>query len=98
MKTLCLIFLFVVSISCQDDTLVKGFVYDSKAKPITDVKVIVFSSDIFTETNEEGYFEIDPNGKSDELLFDKQGFELKFVKIENTNEPLKVVLLKKQIE
>lgn len=95
MKALCIVLLVLVSSSCQNDTLVKGYVYNKEKLAIKDVKVLVNSSDIYTITDANGYFEIDSRGLSEELLFDKEGFELKFVNISNQKDSLMVFLKEK---
>jgi len=95
MKAFYTLIIALLSISCQKDSVVKGHVFDNNNFPLENVKVLVNSSDIYTLTNADGYFEIDPNGLSKELLFDKDGFELKFIPIPDENKLLKVILEEK---
>ncbi len=88
--SLCCFFLFLVS--CQDQSLISGQVFDSQKQPIDSVKILANGTDIFTYTNENGYFEINTNDLSDELLFDKVGYKLKFKTIKEKSTDLKVML------
>ncbi len=93
MKKLILLLSLCLSASCQNDTLVTGFVYTTKDAPIEGVKVQVNSSDIYTVTDKDGYFEIDTNNISDELLFNKKGFQLKFLSLYALKTDGKVILI-----
>jgi hypothetical protein len=95
MKAFYFIIIILLSASCQKDSIVRGNVFDNNNFPLENVKVLVNSSDIYTLTDADGYFEIDPNGLSKELLFDKDGFELKFLPISDENKLLKVILKEK---
>jgi hypothetical protein len=95
MKAFYFIIIILLSASCQKDSIVRGNVFDNNNFPLENVKVLVNSSDIYTLTDADGYFEIDPNGLSKELLFDKDGFELKFIPIPDENKLLKVILEEK---
>jgi len=94
MKKLIVLLSFYALMSCTNDTLVNGFVYTTENTPIAGVKVIVNISDIYTLTDKDGYFEIDTNGISNELLFSKEGYQLKFVKIDVLQKEDVVILAK----
>ncbi len=83
---------FMVLMSCQDDNLVSGKISNKQNQPLDSVKVLVNGTDIYTFSNEKGYFEINTNGLSDELLFDKSKYELKFEKLKKKSTDLKIVL------
>jgi len=94
MKVLKYVVCILLISSCSKEKLVKGYVVDADNNPIEGVKVLVNSSDIYTLTNEKGFFEIDPNGISDELLFDKQGFQLEFSTVYALEQNSKIILNK----
>jgi len=70
--------LFITLIACQDQNGVSGHVYNMQQKAVDSVKVMVNGSDIYTYTNEAGYFEINTNDLNDELMFEKEGYQLKY--------------------
>jgi len=83
---------FMVLVSCQDANLVSGKIFNKQNQPLDSVKVLVNGTDIYTYSNAKGYFEINTNGLSDELLFDKSGYALKFKTIKGKSTDLKIKL------
>jgi hypothetical protein len=83
-------------VSCQNSNLVSGKVYNTQNQPLDSVKVLTNGTDIYTYSNSKGYFEINTNGLSDELLFDKSGYKLKFKKIKGNLSDLTITLLPDQ--
>jgi len=97
MKMIKYILCFLLISSCIKDNVAKGYVVDTENNPVEGVKVLVNSSDIYTLTDAEGYFEIDPNGISNELLFDHPDYQLKFLNIKSLETETKVILAEKPI-
>lgn len=95
MKVIALIFLTIILSSCANDHSINGNIYNHNKQPIDSVKVLVTGTDIYTFSNKDGYFEIDTNGLNDELLFDKDGFMLKFEKLPENTDDLNVYLSQK---
>lgn len=83
---------FMVLLSCQNNNLISGKVYGAQNQALDSVKVLVNGTDIYTYSNEKGYFEINTNGLSDELLFDKSEYKLKFEKLNEKSVDLKIKL------
>lgn len=92
MKILKFLLCCLIIFSCSNGNLVKGYVYDTDNNPLEGIKVQVNSSDIYTITDAEGYFEIDVNGISEELLFHSENYQLKFVDIKTLETEDKVIL------
>lgn len=78
------ILLFGILISsCSDDSIIKGQVLNENQKSIDSVKVLVNGTDIYTYSDENGIFKINTNDLNDELMFEKEGYQLKFQKFNN---------------
>ena len=84
-----LTFIFVV-VACSSDTVVKGKVIDQNGEPIEEVMVQVMTSDIYVMTGNNGKFSIDTKGRGNELIFNKDGYQLLIKKTKNISS--KVVL------
>jgi hypothetical protein len=78
MKYLKLITIAILLYSCADDNNIRGQVLNKNQQPIDSVKVMVSGTDIFTYSNNEGVFEINTNDLNDELMFEKEGYQLKY--------------------
>ena len=92
MKIVTTLFCFLFIVSCTNDHLAQGYVVDTDNNPLQGIKVQVNSSDIYTITDAEGYFEIDPNGISEELLFHSSEYQLRFVELKTLKDNDKVIL------
>ena len=91
MKRILFILAFItVLVACSSDTVVKGKVVDQNDEPIEEVMVQVMTSDIYVMTDENGQFTIDTQERGDELLFNKDGYQLLIKKTKNISN--KVVL------
>lgn len=89
---------FLLLISCQDRYLSSGKVYNNENKPLDSVKILVNGTDIYTYSSQNGYFKINTKGLSDELMFDKSGYELKFKTINKQSTDLKILLKLKNLK
>ena len=91
MKRILFILVFISAIlACSSDTIVEGQVVDEKGEPIEEVMVQVMTSDIFVMTSNNGKFSIDTKGRGNELIFNKDGYQLLIKKTKNISR--KVVL------
>ena len=78
MKTKFLALSLVLLLSCQNTSKISGKVYDIDKNPLAEAKVQIIGTDIYTFTDDKGYFEIDALDRGDELLIVKPGFEMIF--------------------
>lgn len=86
--------LLLLFISCGKDTsVVSGKVTDTNAVVLDSVLVQVMSTDLYTYTNEKGEFEIDTKGRGDELIFNKEGYLLGRISVDEL--PLTLELISK---
>jgi len=93
MKNLALLLLIVMCISCQNSSLYSGYVYDQNKEPLTEVKVQIVGSDIYSITDKNGFFSIDHKNRGDELLIIKEGYEMQFYTPNSTSEEIELVLI-----
>ena len=93
-KTLHYLLLILMLNSCSNTSGTKAYVYDMNNKPLEGVLVQVNGSDIYTTTDEEGFFEIHSNGVNNELLFHKKDYQLKFISILAISKTDKIILTK----
>ena len=78
MKTKILALTLLLLLSCQNTTTISGKVYDNNKEPLAEAKVQIIGTDIYTFTDDKGYFKIDALDRGDELLIVKTGFEMVF--------------------
>lgn len=87
--------LLLLFISCGKDTsVVSGKVTDTNAVVLDSVLVQVMSTDLYTYTNKKGEFEIDTKGRGDELIFNKEGYLLGRISVDELPKNLTLVLKK----
>ena len=92
MKIKRLALLVLILLSCQDTTKISGVVYDKNENPITQAKVQIIGTDIYTFTDEKGYFEIEHLDRGDELLILKSGYTMIFYDFKNEKKNLEFYL------
>jgi len=92
MKTQILALTLLLLLSCQNNTSISGIVYDKDNKPLAQAKVQIIGTDIYTFTDDKGYFEIDALDRGDELLIVKTGFEMVFYEFVGGNKELEFYL------
>jgi hypothetical protein len=95
MKKIIFSLLVLLCFSCETSTVYSGFVYDENQNALPNVKVQIVGSDIFTLTDEKGFFSIDHKNRGDEILVIKPGFEMQFYKPESQSKDIKLVLKEK---
>ncbi len=93
MNYLKLIAIAILLYSCADDNNIRGQVLNENQQPIDSVKVMVSGTDIFTYSNNEGVFEINTNDLNNELMFEKEGYQLKYQMFDDSTDN-KIVLEK----
>ncbi|GGE16757.1 carboxypeptidase-like regulatory domain-containing protein [Psychroflexus salis] len=84
----CIGFLFACS---SDNQKIEGVVKAENGKALPEVLVQVMGTDLYSYTNEEGYFAINTKSRGDELIFKLDGYELGREDI-NKNELMQVSL------
>ena len=94
MKTKFLALILLVLLSCQNTTTISGKVYDNNKKPLAKAKIQIIGTDIYTFTDELGYFKINALDRGDELLIVKPGFEMVFYEFTGEDEGLKFYLVR----
>lgn len=88
MKIKYLFIPLLIFIACQNTSTISGKVYDVDKNPLSQAKVQIIGTDIYTFTDSYGYFEIDPLDRGDELLIVKPGFEMVFYNFKSRGEEL----------
>lgn len=84
--------ILLLFLSCGKDTsTISGKVTDTKKVALDSVLVQVMSTDLYTYTNEKGEFEIDTKGRGDELIFNKEGYLLGRISIEDSPVTIELV-------
>jgi hypothetical protein len=79
-------------VSCGDSTVYSGYVYDENKNPVPEVKVQIVGSDIYTMTDENGYFSIDHNNIGTEILIVKPGYSMQYYTPTSSSEKVELVL------
>lgn len=69
----CIGFLFACS---SDNQKIEGVVKAENGKALPEVLVQVMGTDLYSYTNEEGYFAINTKSRGEELIFNLDGYEL----------------------
>jgi hypothetical protein len=93
MKKYIICLLVLICFSCEDSSIYSGYVYNEKNKSLPDVKVQIVGSDIFTMTDENGFFSIDHKNRGDELLVIKEGYAMQFYTPESSSEDIELILI-----
>ena len=88
---LALLLLFVFA-SCQNSSTISGKVYDQNKEVLEQAKVQVIGTDIYTFTDDKGYFEIEHMDRGDELLIVKPGYQMVFHDFKTGKKDLKFYL------
>lgn len=68
-----LFFLFACS---SENQKIEGKVLNEDGKALNEVMVQVMGTDLYTYTNEEGYFAINTKSRGNELIFNFEGYQL----------------------
>jgi len=96
MKKVIFCLLVLIGLSCEDSTVFSGHVFDENQKALPEVKVQIVGSDIFTITDENGYFSIDHKNRGNELLIIKPGYEMQFYAPQSPSEDINLILKVKE--
>lgn len=76
MKYYCIV-LVLLLISCSSENQkIEGQISDDEGKALNDVLVQVMGTDLYTYSDDEGYFAINTKSRGTELIFNKEGFNL----------------------
>ncbi len=81
MKQIFTVVIFFLMLSCGKDTVISAKVETESGNPLDSVLVQVMSTDLYTYTDKEGNFKIDTKGRGEELIFNKKGYFLGRVSI-----------------
>lgn len=91
MKNVYFLFL-LLTLSCgKNKNIASGKVIGANEVALDSVLVQVMSTDLYTYTNEKGEFEIDTKGRGDELIFNKEGYLLGRVSVEEMPRNIQLV-------
>lgn len=96
MKKFVFCLLILACLSCSDSTFYSGYVLDENKEALSEVKVQIVGSDIYTMTDENGFFTLDHKNRGDELLIIKPGFEMQFYTPKSSSEDIKLILKKEK--
>ena len=96
-KVIYILYIFTF-ISCYQSNTYNGFVYDENKKALEDVKIQIVGSDIYTYTDQNGFFSIDHKNRGKEILILKSGYEMQFYTPESSKEKINLVLKVKEDE
>ena len=92
MKYFLLIFLFLASYTFASAQAINGKTTTAKGFPISDVQVTNLTTNNHIHTDENGAFSLKNTSSNDTLLFTHLGFKNLFTVVDNSNEPLHIVL------
>ncbi|QSS97218.1 carboxypeptidase-like regulatory domain-containing protein [Psychroflexus sp. ALD_RP9] len=80
-------FVSISILSCGSDTnMIKGKVVNQQDEALDGVLIQVVGTDLYAKSKANGQFLINTKQRGDELLFKKEGYQIKFVKVKASTE------------
>ena len=87
-----LVFIFLSFPVFSEDSKVKGHVYDDSDHPLIGASVYWEKSSNGTNTDINGYFELEQKENEEQLIVSYLGYNTFKIEVKNNNEPLRIVL------
>lgn len=81
-----------MGLSCSDSTVYSGYVFNENKEALPEVKVQIVGSDIYTITDENGFFSIDHKDRGDEILIVKPGYQMQYYTLKSQSENIELIL------
>ena len=80
-------FISTALLSCgSDSNLISGKVVNQQDEALNDVLIQVVGTDLYAKSKTNGQFLINTKKRGDELLFKKEGYKMRFVKVKTPTE------------